>query len=244
MLPVQNYYLATGCFWIMNCPISQEQKGSEGSTGNVVYIIGPRRVQNEAIASCLERETGDQCFVLGDINSIPLAGQEDQGRKRLVLLDCQGKDQKYVLAELRPYLRQKQSGNRVALFNVSRDARIEKKCVAEGIRGFFYEEDQLENLLKGVRAVLNGDWWLSRELMIKFILEGTDEDLSLRRAKEILTSRQTEILAQVAVGASNDEIAERLCLSPHTVKTHLYNIFKKINVTNRLQAALWAAKHL
>ena len=244
MLPVQNYYLVTGCFWIMNCPISQEQKGSEGSTGNVVYIIGPRRVQNEAIASCLERETGDQCVVLGDINSIPLAGQEDQGRKRLVLLDCQGKDQKYVLAELRPYLRQKQSGNRVALFNVSRDSGIEKKCVAEGIRGFFYEEDQLENLLKGVRAVLNGDWWLSRELMIKFILEGTDEDLSLRRAKEILTSRQTEILAQVAVGASNDEIAERLCLSPHTVKTHLYNIFKKINVTNRLQAALWAAKHL
>ncbi|MEJ2236621.1 MAG: response regulator transcription factor, partial [Syntrophobacterales bacterium] len=105
-------------------------------------------------------------------------------------------------------------------------------------------EDQLENLLKGVQAVLNGDWWLSRELMIKFILEGTDEDLSSRRAKEILTSRQTEILAQVAVGASNDEIAERLCLSPHTVKTHLYNIFKKINVTNRLQAALWAAKHL
>jgi LuxR family transcriptional regulator of csgAB operon len=228
----------------MNCPISQEQKGSEGSTGNVVYIIGPRRVQNEAIASCLERETGDQCFVLGDINNIPLDGQEDQGRKRLVLLDCQGKDQKYVLAELRPYLRQKQSGNRVALFNVPRDSGIEKKCVAEGIRGFFYEQDQLENLLKGVRAVLNGDWWLSREVMIKCILEGTDEDISSRRAKEILTARQTEILAQVAVGASNDVIAEKLCLSPHTVKTHLYNIFKKIKVTNRLQAALWAAKHL
>ena len=224
--------------------MSKNQKSSAASSVNVVYIIGPRRAQNEAIASCLERETGDQCFVLGDIDSIQLDGQEDQGRKRLVLLDCQGKDQKNVLAELRPYLRQKQSGNRVALFNVSRDSGIEKKCVAEGIRGFFYEEDQLENLLKGVRAVLNGDWWLSRELMIKFILEGTDEDLSLRRAKKILTSRQTEILAQVAVGASNDEIADRLNISSHTVKTHLYNIFKKIKVTNRLQAALWAAKHL
>jgi DNA-binding NarL/FixJ family response regulator len=224
--------------------MSKNQKSSAASSLNVVYIIGPRRVQNEAIASCLERETGDQCFVLGDIDSIQLDGQEDQGRKRLVLLDCQGKDQKNVLAELRPYLRQKQSGNRVALFNVSRDSGIEKKCVAEGIRGFFYEEDQLENLLKGVQAVLNGDWWLSRELMIKFILEGTDEDLSLRRAKKILTSRQTEILAQVAVGASNDEIADRLNISSHTVKTHLYNIFKKIKVTNRLQAALWAAKHL
>ncbi|MGB6379876.1 MAG: response regulator transcription factor [Syntrophobacteria bacterium] len=223
---------------------SEKQRSPERPTGNAIYIVGPRRVQNEAIASCLERETGDQCFVLGDISNIPLDGEEDQGRQRLVLLDSQGKDQKNVLAELRPYLRQTRSGNRVALFNVSRDLGIEKRCVAEGIRGFFYEEDQLENLLKGVRAVLNGDWWLSREVMIKCILEGTDEDISSRRGSEILTSRQIEILAQVAVGASNDEIAEKLCVSPHTVKTHLYNVFKKIKVANRLQAALWAAKHL
>ncbi len=224
--------------------MSENQKSSDASPGNAVYIVGPRRVQNEAIASCLERETGDQCFVLGDVNNIPLDGQEDQGRQMLVLLDCQGKGQKNVLVELRPYLRQKRSGNHVALFNVSRDSGIEKRCVSEGVRGFFYEEDQLENLLKGVRAVLDGDWWLSREVMIKCILEGTDDDISTKRANEILTSRQIEILAQVAVGASNDEIADRLNISSHTVKTHLYNIFKKIKVTNRLQAALWAAKHL
>jgi LuxR family transcriptional regulator of csgAB operon len=224
--------------------MSENQKSSEASPGNVVYIVGPRKLQNEAIASCLERETGDQCFVLGDINHIPPDDPRDSSLQRLVLFDCQGKDKKNVLAELRPYLRQKRSGNRVALLNVSRDLGIEKRCVAEGIRGFFYEEDQLENLLKGVRAVQNGDWWLSREVMIQCILEETDEDISSKRANEILTSRQTEILAQVAVGASNDEIADRLSVSPHTVKTHLYNIFKKIKVTNRLQAALWAAKHL
>ncbi|MDH3556069.1 MAG: response regulator transcription factor [Syntrophobacteria bacterium] len=223
---------------------SEKQRSPERSTGNAIYIVGPRRLQNEAIASCLEREIGDQCFVLGDVKNLPLEGQEDQGRQRLILLDCQGKGQKNVLAELRPYLRQKRPENHVALFNVSRDSGIEKKCVAEGIRGFFYEEDQLENLLKGVRAVFDGDWWLSREVMIKCILEGTDEDISSKRANEILTSRQIEILAQVAVGASNDEIAEKLCVSPHTVKTHLYNVFKKIKVANRLQAALWAAKHL
>jgi len=48
----------------------------------------------------------------------------------------------------------------------------------------------------------------------------------------------------VAVGAKNEEIADELFISPNTVRTHIYNIFKKINVPNRLQAALWAAKNL
>lgn len=47
----------------------------------------------------------------------------------------------------------------------------------------------------------------------------------------------------VAVGATNEEIAEKLCISPHTVKTHIFNIFNKIDVSNRLQAGLWAAKN-
>ena len=59
-----------------------------------------------------------------------------------------------------------------------------------------------------------------------------------------LTPREREILEQIAQGASNRDIAEGLSISPHTVKTHLHNIFQKINVTGRLQAALWAARHL
>jgi len=59
-----------------------------------------------------------------------------------------------------------------------------------------------------------------------------------------LTPREMEILAMVAAGAKNEAIADKLCISPHTVKTHVYNIFKKIDVPNRLQAALWAAKNL
>ena len=220
------------------------QDSSQESTGNDVYIVGPRKLQNETIASCLERETGNKCFVLGDISQIPTADPKDLGRPRLVLLDCQGKNPENVLAELRPYLNQKQSTNNVVLFSVGHNLGIEKKCVLEGVRGFFYEQDPLDRFLKGVRAVLEGELWLSREIMTKCILEGTDEPSSSRSGSELLTQRQIQVLAQVAVGASNDEIADMLYLSPHTVKTHLYNIFRKINVPNRMQAALWAAKNL
>jgi len=216
----------------------------EPSTGKVIYIVGPRRLQNEAIASCLQRHTGDPCFVHETLGKVPLDEASDNDLQGLVLLDCQGKDDKKVLAELRPYLSRKQSENYIALFNVSRDSGIEQRCISEGVRGFFYAEDQLEILVKGVKAVLDGDWWLSRDVMIKCILEGTNDYRYARRGSEVLTSRQIEILAQVAIGASNDEIAERLNISSHTVKTHLYNVFKKIKVTNRLQAALWAAKNL
>ncbi len=59
-----------------------------------------------------------------------------------------------------------------------------------------------------------------------------------------LTRREKEILDLIANGYSNQQIADELFISPHTVKTHLHNIFKKINVKRRLQAALWAAQNL
>lgn len=60
----------------------------------------------------------------------------------------------------------------------------------------------------------------------------------------LLTLREREILLLIAGGATNQVIAESLCISPFTVKTHIYKIFKKIRASNRVQAALWAAKNL
>ena len=148
------------------------------------------------------------------------------------------------MAEVKPFLKEKEFGNHAVLFNVLPDQGIEQECVLEGIEGFFYEQDPLDMFLKGVRAVFDGELWLSRDIMTKCIREGASREKATGTASAILTSRQIEILALVSVGATNDEIADRLHISPHTVKTHLYNIFRKIEVPNRLQAALWAAKHL
>ena len=225
--------------------MTEKQKSPAASSSrNVIYIIGPRRLQNEAIASCLMRETGNECFLLEDINLLLDEDVVDPTRSMLVLLDCQGKDPERILEELRPYLIGKQASNNIVFFNLRPDFGVERKCVLEGIRGFFYDQDPLDIFLKGVRAVFNGELWLSREIMTKCILEGTRQEEASRGGNVTLSPRQIEILAQVAVGASNDEIADRLHISPHTVKTHLYNIFKKIKVSNRFQAALWAAKNL
>jgi len=59
-----------------------------------------------------------------------------------------------------------------------------------------------------------------------------------------LTAQQTKILAHIAVGTTDVEIAEQLRISPHDIKTDIDNILAKIKAPNRFQAALWAATNL
>ena len=220
------------------------QKNMQPSNGQAYYIVGPRRIQNELIALYLEQKTGNRCFVVNDISQVRKNHSKNQSRQKLLFWDCQGKKLNGLLAELTSYINGNRSENRIILFNVPTDLEFQKKFVLKGICGFFYEKDPLDNFMKGVRAVQDGRLWLSREMMTQCIFEGTGRKKSIKPIKEKLTERQIEILALIAVGATNDEIADRLCISPHTVKTHLYKIFKIINVPNRVQAALWAAKNL
>ena len=211
----------------------------------LIYIVGRRKLQNELIGTCLQKETGAKCMLGEDIFDVRFQDNTTRNATpNLVIWDCEEKDGESVLVTLRSWGIKKSSQDYLALLNVCRGLGIEEKCVWRGVRGFFYYDDSLPQFIKGVEAILKGQLWLSREIVTKCILENQGGDNLSHEGSAILTPREEEILAQVAVAATNVEIADKLCVSPHTVKTHLYNIYKKINVPNRLQASLWAAKHL
>jgi LuxR family transcriptional regulator of csgAB operon len=193
------------------------------------------------MARILEQETGAACFCMEDIRSVPPSGDKKPRQQKLVLWDFMGKDLNSLLVTLDSYADEVFPEALLALFNVIPGRGIEENAAKHGVRGFFYENDQLDRFLRGVTAIFNGELWLSREIMTRFVL---DQDIFSPKVKKILTPREIEILSLVAVGTKNEEIGRKLFISANTVKTHIYNIFKKIDVTNRLQAALWAAKHL
>jgi len=209
-----------------------------------IYIFGPRRFQNELMVFFLERETGAKCMAREDVRHFTAIRDKNIGQPKLLLLDCLEKDMDSYLLELGS-----SSGNIlyqyfVALFNVRPGLGIEEKPLKRGIRGLFYENDPLERYSKGIRAIFNGELWATRRVMTKTILENRGKDIVSRKDPSLLTPREIEILSMIAAGATNEQIANELFISRNTVRTHIYNIFKKISVPNRLQAALWAVKNL
>ena len=210
----------------------------------LIYIVGPQRLQNELLASFLERETDLESEGLNDLRDIPGGDDRDDGRPRLILWDFLGKDLKTCLSDLESYGEKRFSRDFFVLFNVTQSLGIEETAIEWGIKGVLYKNDPMEYYPKGIQTVFNGELWLSREIMSRHILKAKRMGHISKKDAAFLTRREVEILSLVAIGFTNEKIADELYISHNTVKTHIYNIFKKIDVPNRLQAALWAAKNL
>lgn len=210
------------------------------------YILGSQTLSHETLSFFLQHEFKAECVIL-DGNSLEKLIQDvkiSETHQILFLVNGSEDDVEAILTKLHSISRTSTQRLNIALFNLQIDSRIEKWAFAKGVQGFFYKSDTLKHMLKGLQSLLRGEIWMARSLLADFALQGNIAKGGLVVENTNLTQREVQVLALVSVGASNEEIAEKLFISQHTVKTHLYNVFKKINVPNRFQAALWAAKHL
>ena len=230
----------------MTTQTSKNDSDKENLRGKSVFIIGQRIFQNELIAFYLERETGCRCTLFEKFSGLNAPDTKKDNRPSLILIGCSDKDPMSPLPAVLEGGNMKEflAGNLTALFNVDKEQGIEEKALASGVKGIFYNHDPLGRFQKGIGAIFEGELWFSREVLTKYVVNNRVKDHPHNQDDFLLTRREIEILAMISTGTKNEDIADKLCISPNTVKTHIYNIFKKIKVPNRLQAALWAAKNL
>ena len=124
----------------------------------------------------------------------------------------------------------------VALTSVLEDQAI-FDAVRVGAISYLLKDTESDKLCEAIRAAATGEVRLSPEVAARLMRE-----VSAPESPETLTDRETDVLRILARGLSNTEIAEELCITEATVKTHVSSILAKLDLPSRTRAALYALK--
>nr|WP_035162723.1 response regulator transcription factor [Caloranaerobacter azorensis] len=135
--------------------------------------------------------------------------------------------------------------SKIVMLTIHDDREYLYETLNIGADGYVLKDADSETLIKAIRDVYKGKSFIQPSLATYLAKEykAANGDSNKSSVKDVLTRREYEVLTLVAEGLNNKEIAERLYISEKTVKNHVSNIFRKINVNDRIQAAIYAYKN-
>jgi DNA-binding NarL/FixJ family response regulator len=117
------------------------------------------------------------------------------------------------------------------------------RAVAGGAAGYLLKGIDQDEMLQALRAVANGDTLLARQDLVRSLRGVSEMAAGSKDLIEPLTDRELEVLRLLATGLSNRDMGSILFIAESTVKTHVEHIIGKLGVSDRVQAAVWAARH-
>ncbi len=139
-------------------------------------------------------------------------------------------------------MKEDQSQVKVLILTVHNETDYLMKAVDIGVDGYILKDSESQELKKAIKAVKDGENYIQPSLIPALNNQLVNRDNDKDKISS-LTNRELEVLVQVANGMFNKEIATNLNISERTVKNHISNIFKKIDVSDRTQAAVFAIKN-
>jgi DNA-binding NarL/FixJ family response regulator len=146
--------------------------------------------------------------------------------------------------EVLPAIREKSPKTKALMLTVAADEPTIFKALKAGAKGYLSKDVSISDLIKAIQAVYKGEFWVERKLIARFFegeaIARSREEGRPGRPKEVLTPKEKQVLCILTKGCTNKEIGRTLFISEKTVKSHLNSIFRKLNVTRRLQAILYA----
>jgi DNA-binding NarL/FixJ family response regulator len=132
---------------------------------------------------------------------------------------------------------------RVVVITVMADEESVMDALLAGACGYVLKDQPIDQIVESIRAAARGESLLSPRIASRLVRRLREpEDTDSHGTDPQLTARELEVLQLVAQGVDNQEIAKSLYLSEHTVKNHVSNILLKLQVENRLQAAVRAVR--
>ena len=139
-------------------------------------------------------------------------------------------------------LKAKKNPVKVLILTVHSEVEYLVRAVDIGANGYILKDSGSMELKQAIMEIINNDSYIQPSLIPALNSRLINRDMDKEKLKS-LTKREVEILAQVASGMFNKEIANNLGISERTVKNHISNIFKKIDVSDRTQAAVFAIRN-
>ena len=208
-----------------------------------VMIADDHALMREGLKQILEMED--------DIDVIAEAGDGEETMEKtlkyrpdLVLLDI-NMPKMNGIEVLRRY---KDLGveSKVIMLTIHNDREYLYETIKIGANGYVLKDSDADSLIKAIKDVYLGKTYIQPSIassLVEQLEEDKKENNENLMKIESFTKREYEVLTLIAEGLDNREIAERLFISEKTVKNHVSNIFRKLDVNDRIQAAIFAFKN-
>lgn len=144
--------------------------------------------------------------------------------------------------EVLEYIKQNKIPVKVLILTVHNEVEYLLKAVDIGIDGYLLKDSSYDELKEAIDVIISGNTYIQPSLLPA--LNESMEDYALDKEKiEYLTKRELDVLRLISEGCSNKKISDELTISERTVKNHISHIFRKIDVEDRTQAAVFAIRN-
>ncbi len=139
-------------------------------------------------------------------------------------------------------IRRRKIPTKVLMLTVHNEVEYLVRATDIGVEGYILKDAGFDELKTAIYSIMNGENYIQPKLIPSLNNYLVHKDMEVDKIKS-LTRREMDVLKLMAVGGFNKDIAAKLNISERTVKNHISNIFKKIEVTDRTQAAVFAIKN-
>lgn len=144
--------------------------------------------------------------------------------------------------EVLEYIKQNKIPVKILILTVHNEVEYLLKAVDIGIDGYLLKDSSYDELKEAIDVIISGNTYIQPSLLPA--LNESMEDYALDKEKiECLTKRELDVLRLISEGCSNKKISDELTISERTVKNHISHIFRKIDVEDRTQAAVFAIRN-